>query len=338
MAMAETEPAVSQQDVEETLLGGRRRYTRGQAAGRADVSIAYASRLWQALGFAELPDDEVAFTDGDVAALRKSRALIESGLIDEERAIRLARATGQTMARLAEWQTDTLLEEFAVPGAGAETQAVAAMELAERLVGEYEELLVHVWRRQLAAAGTRALAVAGGESSPATVNLAVGFADLVGFTRLTRQLDDSRLAAVVEEFETSASDMVAAHGGRLVKTVGDEVLFVADTAPVCAEIALALAANGGAGVTDVRIGLAYGPVLPRMGDVFGTTVNLASRLTSFARPGTVLVDRRMAAQLDASAYQLIRIMARRARGLGLVQPYVLRRSPATPPGAPESAR
>lgn len=323
--MAERGNRPNQQELEETLLGGRMRHTRREAADRAGVSFAYARRIWQALGFAELPDDVVAFTDGDVAALRKVAELIRSGLTDEERAVRLARATGQTMARLAEWQTDTLLEDFAVPDEPPDDQRRAAVELVERLLPEVEPLLVHVWRRQLAAAGTRAIADAGVEESPARTRLAIGFADLVGFTRLTRELDDSGLAKVVEDFETAAADLVAALGGRLVKTVGDEVLFVADEPRAAAEIGLGLAENGGAGVTDVRVGLAYGPVLSRMGDVFGTTVNLASRLTSFARPGTVLTDRVMAAELGDGSYQTIRIRVRPARGLGLVQPYVLRR-------------
>jgi adenylate cyclase len=77
----------------------------------------------------------------------------------------------------------------------------------------------------------------------------------------------------------------------------------------------------------VRVGMAYGPVLPLMGDVFGTTVNLASRLTAMARPGTALVDAGLATELrDDGAYELARIARRRVRGLGVVQPYVLRRS------------
>lgn len=323
--MAEIERGPGQPEVEETLLGGQRRFTRGEAAELAGVSFDFAQRVWQALGFAALPDEEVAFTDGDVAALRKVGELIRSDLIDEERTVRLARAAGQTMARLAEWQTDTLLAPLAESGEPTGDQVLDAVDFVEQLLPEFESLLVHVWRRQLAAAGTRALAAAGPELSPARTRLAVGFADLVGFTRLTRELDDSGLAKVVEDFETAAADIVAALGGRLVKTVGDEVLYVADDPEVGGEIALGLAETGGAGVSDVRVGLAYGPVLPRMGDVFGTTVNLASRITSFARPGTVLVDRRTAAELADGPYQVLRIRARPARGLGLVQPYVLRR-------------
>jgi adenylate cyclase len=132
----------------------------------------------------------------------------------------------------------------------------------------------------------------------------------------------------VERFEETASDVVAEHGGRLVKTLGDEVLFSADTARTGAEIGLSVAeaVREDEGIPDVRVGMAYGPVLPLRGDVFGTTVNLASRLTTMARPGTALVDAGMAGELRADdAYDLTRIARRRAHGLGMVQPYVLRR-------------
>ncbi|GDY76620.1 hypothetical protein SAV31267_061050 [Streptomyces avermitilis] len=117
--------------------------------------------------------------------------------------------------------------------------------------------------------------------------LAVGFADLVGFTRLTRRMEEEELGELVEAFETTAADLVAAHGGRLIKTLGDEVLYAADDAGVAAEIALRLIETMANDETmpELRVGIAFGTVTTRMGDVFGTTVNLASRLTSIA-PGT----------------------------------------------------
>jgi adenylate cyclase len=155
----------------------------------------------------------------------------------------------------------------------------------------------------------------------------VGFADIVGFTATSRNLDEPALAELVERFEETASDVVAEHGGRIVKTLGDEVLYTADTPTLGAEIGLRIAEEVRAGGdTDVRVGMAYGLVLSLMGDVFGTTVNLASRLTSIARPGTVLADAALADGLrGAGAYDLVRIGRRPARGLGIVQSYVIRR-------------
>jgi adenylate cyclase len=332
--------------VEELLLGGELRFTRVDAVRRAGVPEEFAQRLWRALGFPQLPEDAVAFTEEDLAALVKVAELRQAGLLDEEIILRMVRAVGQTMARLAKWQIDILVGALTDPLEPLPPDTVRLiLDNAESHIADLEPLLVHAWRRQLAAAGTRVLltqagndADGSGASRDATdpvsgrVRAAVGFADMVAFTRTSRELDERALAQLVERFEETASDVIAAHGGRLVKTLGDEVLFSADAPGLGAEIALSVAeaVRDDPGVPDVRVGLAYGPVLPLMGDVYGTTVNLASRLTAMARPGTILVDSALAAALgDDGAYALARIARRRAHGLGVIQPYVLRRSAAS---------
>jgi adenylate cyclase len=313
--------------LEELLLGGELRYTSMDAIRAAGVSEEFARQLWRALGFPHVPDDMIAFTEGDVAALTRIATLRPAGVIDDEIVLRMVRAVGQTMARLAKWQIDILVEALTDPLEPPDSAALRLiMENAETHIAELEPLIVHAWRRQLAAAGTRLLAAR--DSEDLKTQAAVGFADLVAFTRTSRELDERELARLVERFEVTASDVVAEHGGRLVKTLGDEVLFSADTARTGAEIGLSVAeaVREDAGIPDVRVGMAYGPVLPLRGDVFGTTVNLASRLTEMARPGTTLVDAGLAAELrDDDAYDLSRITRRRAHGLGVIQPYVLRR-------------
>ncbi|MER7501224.1 adenylate/guanylate cyclase domain-containing protein [Nonomuraea pusilla] len=242
--------------------------------------------------------------------------------------IRLARALGQTTARLAQWQAEILIGAV-LPPEPARTDLAALFDAAEGLLPDLQHVLVHVWRAQLAAAGARLLALPasaeGGEEPAHTrVTLAVGFADLVSFTRRARELDEHELADLVEGFESRAADIVAAHGARLVKTLGDEVLFTAPTPVQAARIALDLLDAG-----ELRVGLAYGAVLPIMGDVFGTTVNLAARLTAIARPGTAVADAALAEGLEGEPGIEVRTIRRRpARGLGVVQPHVLRRSPA----------
>jgi adenylate cyclase len=313
--------------LEELLLGGELRYTSMDAIRAAGVSEEFARQLWRALGFPHVPDDMIAFTEGDVAALTRIATLRPAGVIDDEIVLRMVRAVGQTMARLAKWQVDILVEALTDPLEPPDPAALRLiMDNAETHIAELEPLLVHAWRRQLAAAGTRLLTAQ--DSEDLKTRAAVGFADLVAFTRTSRELDERELARLVERFEVTASDVVAEHGGRLVKTLGDEVLFSADTARAGAEIGLSVAetVREDAGIPDVRVGMAYGPVLPLRGDVFGTTVNLASRLTEMARPGTALVDAGLAAELrDDEAYDVSRITRRRAHGLGIIQPYVLRR-------------
>ncbi|MEV4890011.1 adenylate cyclase regulatory domain-containing protein [Nonomuraea sp. NPDC055795] len=321
----ETPGRPTAEEIERLLVGTPARYTRAEVAAKSGVSQDLAERIWRALGFATLSDDAVAFSDADVAALGRVRTMLDSGLLDEQTVLRMTRALGRTTARLAQWQAEIMVGAMLPKDAEAsDSELAAVLETAQNLLPDFEHVLVHVWRAQLAAAGTRMLALAdiSEETERAKVNIAVGFADLVSFTRRARDLDERQLAALVEGFEARAADVVAAHGARLVKTLGDEVLFSAPSAVVAARIALELVE-----ADELRIGLAYGPVLQMMGDVFGTTVNLAARLTAIARPGTIVVDAGLAAELAGQpGLDVLRIRRRPARGLGVVQPYVLRRS------------
>ncbi|MGW4957250.1 adenylate cyclase regulatory domain-containing protein [Nonomuraea sp. NPDC004186] len=309
------------EEIERLLVGSPARFTKEQVTAKAGVSQELAERIWRALGFAQRADGAVAFTDADAAALRRVRRMLDGGLLDEQTVIRMARALGQTTARLAQWQAEIMIGAM-LPPEPSEDDLAKVLGAAQELMPDFEQVLVHVWRAQLAAAGTRLLAIADGsdELVPTRVAMAVGFADLVSFTRRSRELDEKELAELVEGFEARASDVVASHGARLVKTLGDEVLFTAPSPAQAAGIALDLVESG----VELRVGLAYGPVLPTMGDVFGTTVNLAARLTAIARPGTILVDSALAEGLEG--FDLRKIRRRPARGLGVVQPYVLRRS------------
>jgi adenylate cyclase len=322
-------------DIEETLLGGPLRYTRKDVEALSGVPDAYARRVWQALGFPIPPDDEVAFTDGDVTALREINEVLGHDLVDEDTVLQLVRAVGQTMGRLASWLGDVWLQRLSVLPADQPVTpdlVTAALAATEELRPAFERLLLHGWRRQLTAAGMRAAAAsAAAPSDPAAglVHLAVGFADVVSFTRLSRSLDADALAAFVERFESAATEIVADLGGRVVKTLGDEVLFVATDPAAAAEIGLRVAErfNEDPEFPKVRVGLAYGEVIQRLGDVFGTPVNLAARLTATAHPGTVLIDGEMASALPGGGrYDISSLRPRPLQGLGRVRPRLLRRA------------
>jgi adenylate cyclase len=335
--------------LEQLILGAERRYTPFQAARTAGVSMDLASRFWRAMGFADIGQAR-ALTEADVLALRRLAGLVEAGLLSEPMAVQVARSTGQTTARLAEWQIDSFLEGLtALPEQGL-TRTEVTYPLVELLLPELEEFLVYVWRRQLAAATGRVVQAQDDEEM-VDRRLAVGFADLVGFTRLTRRLEEEELGELVEAFETTAADLVAAHGGRLIKTLGDEVLYAADDAGTAAEIGLRLIETMTHDETmpELRVGIAFGTVTTRMGDVFGTTVNLASRLTSIAPKDSVLVDGALAEGLmrsgdapesEAAAavaekegdgpatpyrFALQPMWQRPVRGLGVVEPWLLSR-------------
>jgi adenylate cyclase len=227
---------------------------------------------------------------------------------------------------------DALVEHLSAdPERPGEEATRAAAEMLSDHLDDFEQLLVYVWRRQLAAIATRALGSTQreGNGDSATGVLSVGFADLVSYTRLSQKLEERELAALVDRFGRRSADVIAGGGGRLVKTVGDEVLFVADRADQAALIGLELAETMAEDpvLPDVRVGIATGGVVTRMGDVFGRTVNLASRLTALAAPGTVLVDHDTAEALSGNDDFALDVERTRAvRGLGLVRPGVVRRA------------
>ncbi|GAA2152947.1 adenylate cyclase [Humibacillus xanthopallidus] len=217
-------------------------------------------------------------------------------------------------------------ESRSVPG--VETAAETARRLAE-LTDRLEPLLVYAWRRHLSATVSRMMADADPESFGLTKMRSVGFADLVNFTALVRRLSERDLARLVSRFEALSADVITAHGGRLIKTVGDEVLFTTVGAAPAAAIALDLVDTMTEDdvLPDVRCGMARGPIISRLGDVFGTTVNRASRLTAVAGAGSVLVDAPMARELASmSGFALTGQRRRVLRGVGAVTPSVLRRA------------
>lgn len=291
--------------------------TSEQVAEAAGVPIDEARRLWRALGF---PDagGEAAFTAEDREALGLVVRLLEQGGLDTETVVRLTRALGRTMSRLAEWQVSALAGH--VHRETAEQTVVPALE----------RLLVYAWRRHLESVSGR-LPGLGTDEDVLVATQTVGFADLVGFTALSNGLDDDGLATLVERFESGCADVVTAGGGRVVKTLGDSVLFVADEPVRGTEIALDVVASIGAdrSLPDVRVGLATGPVVLRMGDVYGAAVNMASRLTSVARRNRVICDTGTARLFPDGAYDTRALPVRSIRGFGDVEPIAVRRTSAS---------
>jgi adenylate cyclase len=193
------------------------------------------------------------------------------------------------------------------------------------LLPDVASLLEYVWRRHLAVASVGAFVAAEGATS---ASVAVGFADLVGFTELSRGSAPEDIADLVERFEHLAAQHVADAGGRVVKTLGDEVLFTVADAGAAAALALSLAEDATAQLgRDVRVGVAFGSVVDKLGDVFGPTVNIASRLTGLAFPGTVLVDRGAAQALrDDGRFDVAPLRRQAVRGYSHLAPFRLRRS------------
>src|SRR4051794_9549089 len=315
--------------LEQLLLDGPRRYTRVQVAELSGMPLERTRRLWRSLGFAAPTDDAPAYSDADVTALLVLSSLIHSGFVGPETEATIARAMGQALSRLADWQTDMLADVLAGAAAqeGRDPTPDEAVDAARALLPLLRDIQDYVWRRHLAANADRLLAATGGGDRR---ELAVGFADLVGYTSRSRGMGGRELGAMVEDFESTAAEVIARHSGRVVKTVGDGVLFTAGSAVDAAEIALDLPDRWSAeDRPPLRVGAAYGAVLTRLGDVYSPVVNLASRLTSLAHPSTVLVDRELARQLRGRPEYRVRPLRRvSVRGYDHLQPWLVRRRPS----------
>lgn len=312
----------AEQDLEERVLGAPLELDRDEVSALAGVPEEVARAIWVALGFPEHEAGDKAFTRLDAAALKRCVAISESGVVDPATLLILARAMGQGMARLAEAQIDAF--RGAAASMTLEEVIEASASSADTLLPELEQLVVHVWRRQLAAATSRSLAGVGREGLPVLV---IGFVDLVGFTRSTQQWSARDLEDVLEGFERDTAERVSSRGGRVVKTLGDAVMWVVEDPVAAAQIALATVAAHEAdeSLPRVRAGVAMGGVVQRLGDVFGEPVNLASRLTSEARPGSVLVDAALAEALEGQpTLHLSRLHGRHVRGYRSIRPVLLR--------------
>jgi adenylate cyclase len=315
--------------LERLLLDGPRRYTRLQVAELSGMAPERTQRLWRALGFPDAADDDPAFTDADVQALAVLAELIDSGFIGEDTEASIARAMGQALSRLADWQADMLADALTRTGPDGERRPVSpeeAVAVASALLPKMRDIQSYVWRRHLAANADRLLAAVGPGDRR---ELAVGFADLVGYTSRSRGMGGRELGAMIEDFESIAAEVIARHTGRVVKTVGDGVLFTAASAEAAVRIGLELPEAWDSDERPpLRVGAAYGGVLTRLGDVYSPVVNLASRLTSIARPGTMLVDRELADRLREVPGLKVRSLRRvSVRGYDHLQPWLVRRRP-----------
>lgn len=325
------------------LIPGRPRYTFAQAAERAGVEIETARRLWRALGFPDPPPDAKRFTNEDVSVLETLREWFRAGLFSTERTVdglvQQVRVVGGALARVAEVQSSAVITALRAARARGMTDEEVAELVPDALNWDrITRLLDYAMRLQLRAALWRKYA--GGDPDEAgTQFLTVGFVDLVGYTALSQELEDEEIAALVGRFEALAYDTVAEHGARVVKMIGDEVMFVGEDANAAARIALRLTERSAVDdvLPEARAGLACGPVVVYEGDYYGPVVNLASRMVELARPGSVLASEEVHDLLrDDGEFRFDRLRTRRIRDIGRVEVWLLETvrdpdQPATPP-------
>jgi adenylate cyclase len=293
-------------------------------AGQSGLTPGQIKRLWRSLGFAEPRAGDHLFTDVDAEMLRTIGQLLDMGWIDDELTVQMARVIGSSLARIAAALVDSIEPDEHRPGRPQSDDGFAA--IAPTLLPMLLQVMEYVWRRHVQAEARARMTREHADGDPD--HRVVGFADLVGFTALSQQLDAHELAAVVDRFETIAYDTVNRLGGRVVTMIGDEVMFSVPDEVSAVEIALSLSEGyrDDDELSDVRVGLASGPVLQREADLYGPVVNRASRIVNIAFPGSVVVSSEICEALgDAEGVGWKSIGTRNLKDIGKVPLFVLRR-------------
>jgi adenylate cyclase len=280
--------------VERAIAGDGPRYSAREIAEISGFDLDLLLRFRAALGVPYGDPDERLAGDADLQAALRTKAILDAGL-PPEGMLQTARTIGMGMARVAEANRELVVRNLTDPGDSERDLANRLVQTADALLPLVGETLVYAFRVNLLEQVKRdVIAAADLESGEigGAVERSICFADLVEFTSLGEEIAPEELGEVVGRFEELATSVVASPV-RLVKTIGDAVMLVSPEGGPLVGAALdlvAAAAAEGDQFPVLRAGIATGPTLPQSGDYYGRSVNLASRVTGIARPGSVLVD------------------------------------------------
>ena len=305
------------------VLGGT--HTAAEIEQRTGLEASTMIQLRRLQGLPQPGPEDRVFSDEDVEAARSTKLFLDAGF-DQDRIVEVTRVLGEGMARLSATITGAFVETFLQPGESEADVALRFAALAEQLTPATAPILIagfkahlrdSVQRGMLGRAELESGDIAGAQK------MAVCFADLVGFTRLGGQVEVRELGTVAGRLASLAASLTEAPV-RLVKTIGDAAMFVSpDPAPLV-KVALALVqAFEEEELPSLRAGIALGPAIARGGDYFGNSVNLASRVTGVARPGSVLCTREVR---DAASDQFSWSQAGRHKLKGVAGPTPLYRA------------
>jgi adenylate cyclase len=306
--------------LERRLLPGDRKYDVGRLAAAAGIEEAWAQRLWRAVGFPDVPPGIAAFSDRDVAAAREVVRQAAEWHTDPETLLQQIRVTSGAATRIAAVEAEVIADFVQRKRADGESDDdIALAFLSDDRLERLAALVDYVLRIQLRAAVWRRLAL---QADPDIV-VGIGFADLAGYTALSGELDPNALSRLLNHWEAVAYDTIAAHGARVVKTIGDEVMFVGLPREVLSSAVALRKAVAAEGLPPVRSGVAAGPVIPREGDFYGPVVNLASRLTAVAPANRILVPSGIGAQVPEGEFTFVPLGEQFLRGIGNVEVWAL---------------
>lgn len=281
-----------------------------ELAQQAGTTIEFARTFWRAMGFPVVSDDQPNFASDDVEALAAWAAAVEAGTVDRDTMVSLIRAQSYNMDRLALWQMEAIVARIQRRDGVDDTTARAyVLEHMSEYDSFVSAQLAYTWRRQMEWLAERVDNEIHARTEHDLHDVlplprALGFADMVSFTSTARQLGSRELTELVQGFEFTARDVITTNGARVVKMVGDAVLYIADDVVTAARVGLALieAVRTNPQLLPVRASLVWGRIVSRSGDVFGPAVNLASRLIDVAPRDCLYTDESTAALLAKSPY------------------------------------
>jgi class 3 adenylate cyclase len=270
---------------------GRPTYSLAAAAEALGVPLDEVATAWAVMGLKISDPEALVLSQADVDGLATWVAIKE--LVGDDAALAFLRVLGNAMARLAE--AGGTMARMAQPDllmtvSGDELTTAKAYRALTEITHRFGVLIDAIFRQHIVSARSHFEHVI--TDASANVTCGIGFADLTGFTALTQVLTPAELLELLLEFGGSVSDIVHADGGRVVKFIGDEVMWVTTTPELLVQVAMDLVEHPRAREAglQVRAGLAYGSVLGIGGDYFGNAVNLAARLVGAAAPGQILVS------------------------------------------------
>jgi adenylate cyclase len=279
----------------ERVIGGRQRFTTAEIVQLSGESLEFLAEIRRAMGLPVPGPGDAAYTEADLESVRMTRIARQAG-ISEDEILDLLRTLGRGLAQAAETMRALPLRLVLEPGVSehdlALRYAAATAQLAP-LLGPLMSNLLTLQLRQIAQSEIISAAERTGGHLPGSREVAICFADLVGFTRLGEEVRPEQLGHLAARLEKLASE-VAHPPVKLVKTIGDAAMLASAEPEPLLEATLALLAaadNEGEDFPQLRAGMALGSALSRAGDWFGRPVNLASRITSVARPGSLLAER-----------------------------------------------
>jgi class 3 adenylate cyclase len=274
------------------LREGREVLTLTEAAAEAGIDRNLAIAIWRAAGLTEPRPYERCCGPPDVEMFRLFVSL--AALVDRDLVLQLVRTIGEAVGRVADAEIALLrsnVEEPLKQTAQFVDVARSYMTIAEDLMPRITDAIDTLHRHHLQAIGRRYSDVGAPTSALNVVQLAIGFADLAGYTGLSHELDPVDFATMIARFEATTGDLITKAGATVVKRIGDAVMFIANAPGIACSLAVELVeACAREHLPKLRVGVAFGDVMVRQGDFYGRTVNLAARLVSVAEPGTALAD------------------------------------------------